>query len=110
MSRTRWIQCRGCHKLILESEYAAHIGEGEKGKSANVLSDITPFLSPVSGKLVGSRSALRAHNKKHKVVNFDDWGNQGELNRKEAEKVFKAGHPDRIESIRKAIYQNTGEY
>ena len=47
MSRTRWIQCSGCRKLILESEYAAHTGEGEKGSSANVLSDITPLIKNI---------------------------------------------------------------
>ena len=110
MSNCRWIQCKSCHKLIAANEYDEHIGRVKYGLPANVLPDIEPFVSPVNGKVIGSRSALRAHNKRHNVVNVRDWGNQGEVNRKEAEKVFKPGHPDRIESIRKAIYQNTGEY
>ena len=33
-----------------------------------VIGDIEPFLSPVTDKLVGSRSQLRQHNRDHNVV------------------------------------------
>jgi len=79
-------------------------------KAPRVLNDIEPFVSSVSGKVVGSRSALRRHNHRHNVVSFEDWGNQGDINRKEHEKVFLAGKDGRVEDIRKAIHDNGGDY
>jgi len=37
------------------------------GKSANVMSDIQPFVSPIDRTEITSRSGLRAHEKTHGV-------------------------------------------
>ena len=39
-----------------------------------VMKDIEPFVSPVDGKVVGSRSALREHERRHNVRQIgNDW-------------------------------------
>lgn len=38
------------------------------GRSAAVIGDIEPFVSPVSGKPVFGKRQLREHNKQHEVV------------------------------------------
>jgi glycine cleavage system H lipoate-binding protein len=39
-----------------------------------VMKDIEPFVSPVDGKVVGSRSALRQHERQHNVRQIgNDW-------------------------------------
>ena len=39
-----------------------------------VMKDIEPFISPVDGKVVGSRSALREHERRHNVRQIgNDW-------------------------------------
>jgi len=38
------------------------------------MKDIEPFISPVDGKVVGSRSALREHERRHNVRQIgNDW-------------------------------------
>jgi hypothetical protein len=39
-----------------------------------VMSDIEPFVSPLDGKVIGSRSALREHERRHNVRQIgNDW-------------------------------------
>ena len=39
-----------------------------------VIKDIEPFISPIDGKAVGSRSALREHERRHSVRQIgNDW-------------------------------------
>jgi len=38
------------------------------------MSDIEPFVSPLDGKVIGSRSALREHERRHNVRQIgNDW-------------------------------------
>ena len=51
-------------RWVPKEEYYANRGPKE---TLNVVPDIAEFRSPMDGKLVGSRSALREHEKKHGV-------------------------------------------
>ena len=44
-----------------------------KGHDASIMPDIEPFVSPVDGSVVSSRSKLRVHNKMHNVTNAADF-------------------------------------
>lgn len=50
--------------------------------------DIEPFVSPVDGKVISGRRALREHNKKHNVTNPADFKNEWEQKRKERERFY----------------------
>jgi hypothetical protein len=51
--------------------------------------DIQPFVSPVDGSVISSRSAWREHDKRHGVTNASDFTNQWAQQAKEREKVFQ---------------------
>jgi anti-sigma28 factor (negative regulator of flagellin synthesis) len=69
--------------------------------------DIEPFVSPVDGKIITGRRALRDHNKRHNVTNAADF--KEEWSRKEKERAaFYSGDSKydrerRIESLKQAI-------
>ena len=43
-------------------------------KAFVVMKDIDPFVSPIDGKMVGSRSSLRDHERRHNVRQIgNDW-------------------------------------
>ena len=45
------------------------------GKSAQVMSDISEFKSPIDGSIISSRSGLKEHEKIHGVRQIgNDWG------------------------------------
>ena len=55
--------------------------------------DITPFVSPVDGSVISDRKQLREHNKRHNVVNLDEFGtDHWDNKRKEREKFFNGEH------------------
>ena len=43
------------------------------GASATIQGDIEPFVSPISGKTITSRSLLRDHNREHGVTDSRDY-------------------------------------
>ena len=65
-----WIQIDG--KLIPKSEYYGDNSRRQR-TGPDVLPDIEPFVSPVDGKVINSRSQLRIHNKQHDVTNMADF-------------------------------------
>lgn len=104
MAMSDWETCTKCWKSFRVQDFQGHTcRRGRQNRSPAIMEDIQPFVSPVDGKVIGSRSALREHNKRNGVIQLDEWSNQGELNRKEHEKVFEKGNPDRINDIRKSM-------
>ena len=60
--------------FIESDEWEDIYGKPQKRSKAKGLGgDIEPFLSPIDGKLVSGRAALREHNKKHGVTNIADY-------------------------------------
>ena len=50
------------------------VDTGQSSPTFVVMKDIEPFVSPVDGKVVGSRSTLREHERRHNVRQIgNDW-------------------------------------
>jgi Fic family protein len=63
--------------------------------------DITPFVSPIDGTVISSRSNLREHMKRHDVVLADDYKEHREAKAKERQSRIAGTHPEvRAERIR----------
>lgn len=45
----------------------------EVRRTAQIMPDIEPFISPIDGKIINSRPQLNAHNKEHDVTNIADY-------------------------------------
>lgn len=71
-----------------------------------IMPDIEAFVSPIDGSVVGSRSRLREHERRHGVTNASDFTQEW---KKAAEKRAdyytedKAGKRDRIEALKSAV-------
>lgn len=66
--RKTWVQDPETGKLIPREEYCAH-----KDGYPAIQGDIEPFVSPVDGSVISSRSRLRAHNARHGVTDSRDY-------------------------------------
>ena len=69
MTRKTWVQDPDTGKLVPKHEYFRRSG----AESAAVQGDIEPFVSPVTGKTITSRSVLRDHNRTHGVTDSRDY-------------------------------------
>lgn len=69
MSRKSWVQDPDTGKLVPKNEYVRRSNR----ESASVQGDIEPFVSPITGKTITSRSVLRAHNAEHGVTDSRDY-------------------------------------
>jgi len=73
--RTRYVH-RPDHPQADEFGFIpAHLAQPtSSGKGIMVMSDIEPFKSPIDGSIIGSRSAVREHEKAHGVRQVgNDW-------------------------------------
>ena len=50
--------------------------------------DIEPFVSPIDGKVITGRAALREHNKRYEVTNVADYTNEWKQKAKERERML----------------------
>ena len=62
----RWIWDEASQTVLEAEEYWRR--KAEKGSAPTVVPDIKAFISPLDGKEVGGRAALREHNRRHNVV------------------------------------------
>lgn len=53
-----------------------------------IMPDIKPFISPITGKEITGRRALREHNKMHNVTNTADFKGEWEQKAKERARLF----------------------
>lgn len=63
MPRTSYVYCEKQKRMVEKSEYYER---EERGPF--IRGDIEPFVSPIDGTVIGSRSDLRSHMRKHDVV------------------------------------------
>ena len=75
----RYIQDPKTNKLVPADEYYAQ----KQVSSAAVVNDIEPFVSPIDGSVIGSRTDLRNHNARHGVIQQLEYG---DTHSREAEK------------------------
>lgn len=105
----RWIQDPDTGKLIPAHEYTKprHRVRGPGISSFQILPDVEPFVSPIDGTVISSRSKLRQHNERHGVVNFHEfdgvWEEKAAERRAFMDGTDKKAKADRIEDIKRAI-------
>lgn len=59
-------------------------------RAGMIMGDIEPFISPVDGSVISSRSVLRQHMKQHGLAHTDDYANTWEKS-KQARADYLAG-------------------
>ena len=107
MARQRYIQDPKTLKLVPAEEYFRE----KESRSFTILDDIEPFVSPVDGSTISSRSALREHNKRHGVTNVRDYG-EGWFERKAKERDdYVSGRSERakqerLDTIQRALHKH----
>lgn len=87
-----------------ESKQMVEVSTARVSRTGHQLQmDIEPFVSPIDGKLIGSRSQLREHMKRHDVVDRRDY--VGIRAKAEADRNARiAGtHPDTIRERRDTV-------
>lgn len=72
MPRKTYVQDPATGKLVPKEEYRR-----QAPSAPSVLPDIEPFVSPVDGRVIGSRPTLRDHNAEHGVVQHGEYGENG---------------------------------
>ncbi len=105
---TTWIQCSKTGKMIRKEEYYQY-----EQSIHMIQEDIKPFVSPIDGSVIGSRSDLRVHNQRHGVTDPRDYGpeyfKRKKRDREDDLSCSSRDHRrDRINSIQEAIYRNGG--
>jgi hypothetical protein len=90
-------------------------GEDCPGKKASesrlmVFGDIEAFVSPVDGKVVTGRAALRDHNKRHGVTNVADFKNEWATAYQKRADFYqgKQGREERVQAIAQALEKHRG--
>ena len=53
------------------------IGEVVVERAGMILGDIEPFISPVDGSIISSRSVLREHMRQHGLAHTEDYNSPG---------------------------------
>lgn len=101
-----WIQDPKTGELIPKEEFVRHAGH-------TVMGDIEPFVSPIDGTIISSRSKLREHNKRHGVTNIRDYGDswfQRKAQERTAELESRSDRcrRERIQTICDAIEKHGG--
>lgn len=71
--------------------------------SAAVHVDMAPFVSPIDGSIINSRSDLRSHNAKHNVVQQHEYGNEMEHVKARKEKEKQRDRKVRKEKVIHAV-------
>jgi hypothetical protein len=77
MARKTWVQDPTTGKLVPKHEYQRRSPD----TTAAVQTDIDPFVSPITGRTITSRSVLRQHNTDHGVTDSRDYSDEFLLDR-----------------------------
>lgn len=102
----------GNYRIERHSGELVRAAEVKPEARLHVVGDIEPFISPVTGETISSRSQLRQHNKDNGVTNIEDYGPNGgqafferEAHRRiqETHGATPADRADRIERLKHAI-------
>lgn len=73
--------------------------------------DLEPFVSPIDGKVVSGRAALREHDKRHGVTNVADFKETWAKAAKERARMYTPGagfdRARRVEAIKAALEKHS---
>lgn len=97
----RYIQHPETGKLIPAEEYV----RPNSAKSAYVMEDVKPFVSPVDGSVISTRRKLNEHNRRHGVTNSADYSKEYLKGRTDQrlKQQAREGKQDRVNKIRNAL-------
>lgn len=70
-----------------------------------LMPDIEPFVSPVTGKVVGGRRQLREHNLVNNVTNVADFREEWKKAAKDREAAYRGVDKSRKEDVARAVDQ-----
>ena len=112
--RKRWVQHPKTGKLIPEEEVDfPRRRNGIRARSFQIMPDIEPFVSPVDGTVVSSRSVLREHNARNDVVNFHEFDGEWEAMAAKRQAILdgtdKETKADRIADVVAAVDKAEGK-
>jgi hypothetical protein len=76
VTRRSWVQDPVTGKLIPKEEW-----HGQRSGGISIQGDLEPFVSPIDGRVISSRSHLRSHNSQHGVTDSRDYSQEFMLDR-----------------------------
>jgi hypothetical protein len=76
VTRRSWVQDPVTGKLIPKEEW-----NGQRQGGISIQGDLDPFVSPIDGRVISSRSHLRDHNHRHGVTDSRDYSQDFMLKR-----------------------------
>lgn len=102
MARKSWVQING--KLVPKEE-ADYVASQTK---LEIMGDIEPFVSPITGEVIKGRNHLRRHMKEHGVTHASDYSKEWyDKKAKERQAQFagqtRRDRMERIELLKRAI-------
>lgn len=110
IQRGTWVQDEKTGEMVEKADFRTEYDE-----LPYIQEDIKPFISPVTGKPINSRSQLRRHNAQHGVTDSRDYS-QGHYQKaaEQRDKVMRGDTPEakreRIDTINRAIENMRGRW
>jgi hypothetical protein len=101
--RKRWIQDPTTGRMVPANEYVR-----QRDTGPDILPPLEPFKSPVDGSIISCRSKLRAHNKRHGVTDYRDYGDEWfkrKARERELELISESARRERARDIANAMEQ-----
>lgn len=98
MGKRTWVQDPETGKLVPKEEW-----HGQRDGGAAILGDIEPFVSPVDGRTISSRSHLRDHNRRHGVTDSRDYSQKFMLDRSEKRIAEMTGQTKAAKAERRGL-------
>lgn len=109
MTRQVFVQHPDTGKLVPLEEVDWPRHKVRTSKSFQIMEDIEPFVSPVDGSIVTSRSKLREHNNRNGVVNYHEFDGQRELDVQKREEFLKGESKEHRKDLLKDVIEATNK-
>ena len=98
MTKRSWVQDPITGKLIPKEEWS-----GQRAGGVAIQGDIDPFISPIDGRTISSRSHLRAHNSQHGVTDSRDYSKDFMRDRSDKRIAEMTGNTKAAQSERREL-------
>ena len=103
IQRGVWIYDEDQRKMVKKEDFSPRTDN-----LPHIQADIEPFVSPIDGRTISSRSTLRQHNKEYGVTNARDYSKEYyDKATQQRERTMRGetpeAHTERIETIKRAI-------
>jgi hypothetical protein len=98
LSKRSWVQDPVTGKLIPKEMW-----HGQRQDGISIQGDLDPFVSPIDGRVISSRSHLRAHNSEHGVTDSRDYSQEFMLKRSGKRISEMTGQTEAAKSERRGL-------